>query len=527
MRNTILIVMLGIGLGVLLLSTFWSPFAWLFLILVPVYILAVIDASQEEHSLRRNFPFVARGRWSAELLRPFVRQYFIESDIDGAPISRMFRSIVYQRAKGDIDTNPYGTKLDVYNNGYEWLGHSLKAENVEGVEQDPRVLVGGRSCRQPYSANILNVSAMSYGAISSAAIRALNLGARAGNFYHNTGEGGLSPYHLEGGGDLVWQIGTGYFGCRRKNGRFDATLFTERATLDNVKMIELKLSQGAKPGHGGILPASKNSPDIARIRTVEPYQDVVSPSYHPEFSTPRGLLEFLQQLREESGYKPVGFKLCIGRPVEFVSICKAMVETGILPDFITVDGGEGGTGAAPLEYSNSVGMPLREGLALVDDCLAGFGIRDQVRVIAAGKVLTSFHLAKNLALGADIINSARAMMIALGCVQSLVCHTNQCPTGIATQDPGLIKGLVVSDKYERVHRYHAETIRAFVDLLSSTGNTKASELTRRDIFRRINQQRVMRYDEIFPPVPAGAFLSEPWPTDYAPVLREASADRFG
>ena len=499
---------------------------WLLLLLVPLWAVALYDGLQAEHSLRRNYPLLGRGRWIMELLRPYIRQYFIESEIDGAPINRMYRSIVYQRAKGDIDSNPFGTKVNIYRDGYEWLGHSLAATNVEEVGSDPRVLVGGEECSNKYSASILNISAMSYGALSSAAIRALNKGARAGGFYHNTGEGGLSPYHLENGGDLVWQIGTGYFGCRQQNGRFDGTLFAERARAPVVKMIELKLSQGAKPGHGGILPGAKNTPEIAAIRLVEAGKDVISPSTHPEFSTPVGLLEFIQQLRELSEGKPVGFKLCIGRRVEFIGICMAMRNTGITPDFITVDGGEGGTGAAPLEYSNSVGMPLREALAFVDDCLRGYDLRDNIRIIAAGKIISSFQIAKNLALGADMCNSARGMMLALGCVQSLCCHTNRCPTGVATQDPGLVRGLVVEDKAERVRRFHRETVHALTDLMSSAGIRHTRDFQRSDIFCRINPHQIMRYDQIFPPIETGAFITAPYPDSYAELISNSSADQF-
>ncbi|MGD2172431.1 MAG: FMN-binding glutamate synthase family protein [Gammaproteobacteria bacterium] len=508
------------------LTWIWVPAGWLFVLILPAWAVALFDSLQRQHSLRRNFPLIGRARWIAEYLRPFVRQYFIESDTSGAPISRMFRSIVYQRAKRDDDTNPYGTRLDVYRDGYEWLGHSLRAVNVDDIDTQPRVTIGGEACRQKYSASILNISAMSFGSLSSAAVTALNRGAKHGKFYHNTGEGGISPYHLQGG-DLVWQVGTGYFGCRTKKGRFDPELFTENAARESVRMIELKLSQGAKPGHGGILPAEKNSVEIARIRIVEPHTRVKSPSVHPEFDTPVGLLEFLQKLRELSDGKPVGFKLCVGRPHEFVAICMAMVETGILPDFITVDGSEGGTGAAPLEYSNSVGMPLREGLAFVDDCLTGFGVRDEVRVIASGKILTGFHLVKHLALGADLCNSARGMMLALGCVQSLVCHTNRCPTGVATQNPRLAAGLVVEDKYQRVYRFHDETMHAMVDLISSSGLAHTSELARYHIHRRVNQHEVLRYDELYPPAEPGSFLRPPYPENYARFLEEATVDSFG
>jgi glutamate synthase domain-containing protein 2 len=525
MAKTVYIWLGIVTLVVLVLTWLWGVAGWLFVLLVPAWILALSDSLQAEHSLRRNFPLISRARWLAEYLRPFVRQYFIESETDGAPISRMFRSIVYQRAKRENDTNPFGTKVDVYRDGYEWLAHSLGALSVDESDSQPRITIGGDACKQKYSASILNISAMSFGSLSAAAITALNRGAKHGNFYHNTGEGGISPHHLQGG-DLVWQVGTGYFGCRNDKGRFDPGLFRENAARDSVRMIEIKLSQGAKPGHGGILPASKNSPEIARIRAVEAGTKVISPSTHPEFKTPIGLLEFLQKLREMSDGKPVGFKLCVGRRREFVAICKAMVESGILPDFITVDGGEGGTGAAPLEYSNSVGMPLREGLAFVDDCLSGFGVRDRVRVIASGKILTGFHLVKNLALGADLCNSARGMMLALGCVQSLLCHTNRCPTGVTTQDPELMRGLVVEDKYQRVYRFHDETVHSVADLLSSSGLKNSSALNRSHIYRRINQHEILRYDELFPEVVPGSFLKPPYPEVYAELLEIASADSF-
>ena len=525
MAKTIYIWFVAVTLAALVLTWIWPIAGWLFALLLPAWGLALHDSLQAEHTLRRNFPFVSRARWLAEHLRPYVRQYFIESETDGSPISRMFRSIVYQRAKRDDDTIPYGTKVNVYRDGYEWLAHSLGAVNVDECEERPRVTIGGDACRQKYPASILNISAMSFGSLSSAALTALNRGAKQGGFYHNTGEGGISRYHLQGG-DLVWQVGTGYFGCRDSNGRFEPGLFAENAARDSVRMIELKLSQGAKPGRGGILPARKNSGEIAKIRGVEAGTKVVSPSTHPEFDTPTGLIEFVQKLRELSDGKPVGFKLCIGRRREFVAICKAMVETGITPDFITVDGAEGGTGAAPLEYSNSVGMPLREALAFVDDCLCGFDLRGQVRVIASGKILTGFHLVKNLALGADLCNSARGMMLALGCVQSLQCHTNRCPTGVTTQDPELMRGLVVEDKYHRVYRFHDETVHSVVDLLSSSGLQDASALDRSHIYRRINQREILRYDEMFPPVVTGSFLKPPYPERFAELLEVASADRF-
>ncbi len=519
-------IMMIIGGLVLVLALFWPLVLWLLLPWLAALAIGWHDLRQTEHTLLRNFPVMGRGRWLMEMVRPFIRQYFIESDVDGRPISRMFRSIVYQRAKGDLDSNPYGTKMDVYRTGYEWISHSMAALNIEELQRSPRVLVGGPDCHQPYSASLLNVSAMSFGALSHTAIEALNKGARLGGFAHNTGEGSISDYHLKHGGDLVWQIGTGYFGCRTPDGKFCAETFQDKARQDVVKMIEVKVSQGAKPGHGGILPAAKNSAEIARARGVEAHTEVVSPSAHSAFSTPMEMLEFIARLRELSGGKPIGFKLCIGRQSEFMAICKAMVKTGIKPDFITVDGGEGGTGAAPLEYSNSVGMPLRDAIAFVADCLRGFGLRQDIKIIASGKIFTAFHLIRCLGLGADLCNSARGMMLALGCVQSLVCNTNRCPTGIATQDPLLSEGLDVEDKAERVRRFHQQTIHAAVDIASSAGLHSPNEVNRTHLFRRASQQSIARFDEIFPYQTEGAFLSEPYPEHFAHALSEASEDSF-
>jgi glutamate synthase domain-containing protein 2 len=509
-----------------LLAWFWPPILTLLALVLLLVAIGIYDILQPRHSLWRNYPLFGRGRWFMEWLRPFIRQYLIESDTDGAPINRMFRSIVYQRAKGARETVPFGTQVDPYRTGYEWIGHSLSAIDAKALDQDLRVTVGGPQCRQPYSASIFNISAMSFGALSRNALLALNGGARDGGFYHNTGEGGVSPYHLEPGGDLVWQIGTAYFGCRDDAGNFSPEAFAEKATLPNVKMIEIKLSQGAKPGHGGILPADKNTPEIAAIRGTTVATQVDSPPVHSAFSGPLGLLEFVQKLRELSGGKPVGIKLSIGRKSEFVAICKAMTQSGIQPDFITVDGGEGGTGAAPLEYANSVGMPLREALAFVDDCLTGFGLRQNIRIIASGKILTGFHLVKNLALGADLCNSARGMMLALGCVQSLTCNSNRCPTGVATQNPRLYRGLVISDKRLRVAQYHRKTVQATAEIISSAGLRHTSELNRTHIYRRVSQEAVRRYDQIFPYLKTGSLLTESPPHDWRLYLDEAVPGDF-
>ena len=484
---------------------------------------------QTKHTLLRNFPLVGWGRYFMEILRPKIYQYFIESDLDGRPISRIFRSVVYQRAKGMVDTTPFGTQLDVYRVGYEWMSHSLNAINGVDCEMDLRTNVGSSQCTQPYSSSIFNISAMSFGSLSKNAIMALNGGARIGNFSHNTGEGGLSPHHDEPGGDLVWQIGTGYFGCRDADGNFNLAMFAKNSKRDNVKMIEIKLSQGAKPGHGGILPAKKNTLEIATIRNVEPFTRIVSPPAHSTFSNPIELLNFVKQLRDLSGGKPIGIKICVGNPREIFSICKGMKETGIYLDFINVDGGEGGTGAAPLEYSNSVGMPLRDGLALVVDCLNGFDLKKEVSVSASGKIISGFQLIKNLAIGADITSSARAMMLALGCIQALDCNKNNCPTGIATQDPQLMVGLVVKDKKQRVANYQNETVKSVVELLSAAGLHGSDGLVRLNrsmINRRVSPSEVMRYVDIFPDVLVGSFLNNHIPKKYIEFYNSAEATVF-
>jgi len=526
MRTVFVVSSIVAVLLVAVLGLLWRPLLALFLIVLPGIGIGVVDMVQTEHSLRRNFPLLSRGRWFMEWLRPFVRQYFFESETDGAPVSRMFRSAVYQRAKGQSDTVPFGTKMDTYQSGYEWLAHSMAAIDTHGTVNDARVRFGGAGCTRPYEASLLNISAMSYGSLSANAILALNAGARKGGFLHNSGEGGLSKYHLEHGGDLTWQIGTGYFGCRTKDGQFDPEAFRENACRDSVKMIEIKLSQGAKPGHGGILPAIKNNEEIAAARGVEVGTLVTSPPGHTAFTTPLEMMAFIGTLRELSGGKPIGIKLCVGRESEVVALCKAMIETGTRPDFITVDGGEGGTGAAPIEFTNSVGMPLRDALAFVCDCLSGFGLKDDIRVIASGKVFTAFHLVRCLALGADTCNSARGFMLSLGCVQSLICNTNHCPTGVATQDASLAKGLVVTDKSERVQLWQAETLERLSEIVAASGLEAPSELNRTHVYRRISQHEIRRFDELFPYVEVGCLLEAPYPARFEQQMAESDPGSF-
>jgi glutamate synthase domain-containing protein 2 len=501
MATALLLPVLILALGLI-----WQPINWLFVIVAPLLVLGFIDFFQQKHTIRRLYPVIGRFRYLFESVRAEIQQYFVESDTNGMPVSREYRSLIYQRAKGDRDTRPFGTVFDVNRDGYEWLNHSLSPKEV--INHDPRVRFGGPECTQPYMASPLNISAMSFGSLSKNAIMALNKGAKTGGFAHNTGEGGLSPYHLKYGGDIIWQIGTGYFGCRDEHGKFDQDLFEEKATLPVVKMIEVKLSQGAKPGHGGILPAVKLTEEIARIRHVPMGKDVISPAAHSAFSTPTGLLEFVRELRQLSGGKPVGFKLCIGKKEEFLGICKAMLATGITPDFITVDGGEGGTGAAPTELTNSVGTPLRDALIFVNRALIGIGLRDKIRVIASGKVFSAFHLLRVVALGADTANSARGMMFSLGCIQSRSCNTDHCPTGIATQNPSRNKALVVTDKSRRVANFHHEIIENLTELLAVSGLDSLEELEPRHINHRVHGTVIKNYSELYPIIANRCLLTD-------------------
>lgn len=509
------------------LSVMWPAAALLYILVGPLFVLGVWDMAQRKHAILRNFPVIGHGRYLLEMIRPEINQYFVESNTDGMPFDREQRSVAYQRAKGVNDTTPFGTQLDVYLPGYEWLEHSLDARAPQG--DAPRVMVGEGRCAKPYALSLLNISAMSYGSLSRNAVEALNRGAAAGGFAHNTGEGGISPYHRAGEGDLIWQLGTGYFGCRAADGGFDPDAFREASALRQVKMIEVKLSQGAKPGHGGILPAAKLTAEIAKIRGVPMGQDVLSPPGHKAFDTPRGLLEFLTELRELSGGKPVGFKLCVGRREEFLGIVKAMLETDLRPDFIVVDGAEGGTGAAPLEFSNHIGMPLTEALVFVHSALRGAGLREEIRVLCAGKIASGFDMARVLAIGADACYSARAMMFALGCIQARRCNHNDCPAGVATQKPGLVVGLDVEDKSDRVHRYHHHTVHAFLELLGAAGFDNPDQLEPRHIRRRVDLHTNKHYGELFDYLDEGALLgeaAESLPPSWAELWARASADAF-
>jgi len=445
--------------------------------------VGIHDLRQESHAIRRNYPIIGHLRFFLEMIRPEIRQYFLETDTEQTPFSRAQRSIAYQRAKGVLDKRPLGTQLDVYATGHEWINHSIAAAEV--ANPDFRVRIGGPDCTQPYEASVFNISAMSFGALSANAILALNHGARMGRFAHDTGEGSISQHHRQHGGDLIWEIGSGYFGCRDAKGGFDGERFAAQAREPQVKMIEIKLSQGAKPGHGGVLLGPKVTAEIAAARGIPMGEDCLSPATHSAFASPRGLLLFVKQLRELSGGKPTGFKLCVGHPWEFLAIARAMLDTGITPDFIVVDGAEGGTGAAPLEFTDHVGMPLREGLLLVQNTLVGVGLRDKIKIGVSGKIVTAFDIARAMALGADWCNAARGFMFALGCIQAQACHTGKCPTGVSTQDPDRQRALVVPDKAERVRGFHQNTLAALAELVAAAGLDHPRELQPAHLMRRV------------------------------------------
>jgi len=498
--SVFLLVVSLLGAGVMGLSGWW-PLIFMVLCLVGIY-----DLQQSHHAILRNYPIIGHLRFMLETIRPEIRQYFLESETEASPFSRAQRTLVYTRAKGQSDKRPFGTQLDVRAIGYEWINHSIAPTHLAG--HDFRVKVGGKDCTQPYDISLFNVSAMSFGALSANAIQALNLGAKLGGFAHDTGEGSISRHHRAHGGDLIWEIGSGYFGCRDDQGHFSPERFVENVRSPQVKMVEIKLSQGAKPGHGGVLPGPKVTEEIAEARGVHVGQDCVSPATHSSFSTPLELMTFIEQLRTLSEGKPVGFKLCIGHPWEWFAIVKAMLETGTRPDFIVVDGAEGGTGAAPLEFSDHMGMPLQEALRLVHNTLVGAGLRDSIRLGASGKIVSAFDMARALALGADWCNSARGFMFALGCIQAQTCHSGNCPTGVTTQDPTRQMALVVPSKAERVHNFHAHTLEALQELMEASGLQTPHDFTPRHIMRRVSETQTLHLSDLVDTIEDGALLKD-------------------
>ena len=501
-----------------------EPLRWLLIFLLPITAIALLDFFQRRHALRRNYPLIARVRWLFEDLRPFLRSYIVESDIDGRPFSIDERSLVYARAKGDIDTHPMGTELDVYSNEYVWLGHSIRP--TPDCPQSWHVPIGGPDCTKPYNSSLLNISAMSFGSLSASAIEALNKGASIGGFAHDTGEGGISRYHRKHGGQLIWEVASGYFGCRARDGSFDPGRFAETAANDQVKMIEVKLSQGAKPGHGGMLPGAKVTAEIAEARGVEQGEDCISPAFHSTFSTPIEMLEWIAQLRSLSKGKPIGIKLCIGLPHEIMAITKAMIETQITPDFIVVDGGEGGTGAAPQELTDNVGMPMREGLIMVRNVLVGANLRDRVRLGVAGKIHSGAGMARAFSLGADWCNAARAFMFSLGCVQSMKCHTGECPTGVATQVQWRQEALVVEDKAERVARFQRETLRSLREIVVAMGLNNPWDISHRDVWMRKDATVAEPMSRLYQFLEPGQLLDDPSSTQYAHFWAQAMPHTF-
>jgi len=493
-RNIFIGLSIVISATIVCLAIQFSPnYYYLFILFGPLILLGIRDILQTKHAVKKNFPVIGNLRYFLESISPEIQQYFVERRTDGAPIHKNMRAIIYQRAKNLGATHPFGTEEDLYKEGYEFIVQSLYPAKIP--HEEPRVMIGGDECTQPYSASMYNISAMSFGSLSKNAVMAMNKGAKKGGFYHNTGEGGISPYHLMGG-DICWQIGTGYFGCRAEDGTFSDEKFIKNATQPEVKMIEIKLSQGAKPGHGGVLPGKKVTAEIAKIRGVKEGVTVLSPPNHSSFDSPQGLLKFVQKLRKISGGKPTGFKLCVGNPMEFEDICKEMVETNIFPDFISVDGAEGGTGAAPLEFANHVGLPLGVGLTMVVELLKKYKIKDKIKINATGKNFTGFGILKSIALGADYCSTARAMMLAVGCIHAQLCNTNTCPVGVATQNKSLMKGLNVEDKAERTYNFHKNTVHAFLELMAATGASHPSEIKRSSIMRMAEDGDVLSLDEI-------------------------------
>ncbi len=502
-----------------------SLWLWLLAILfIALSIAGWIDFFSPHHAILRNYPLAARMRFILEEIRPEIRQYFFEDEEHGTPFARDQRALVYQRAKLVLDKRPFGSQLDIYGDGFEWINHSISAR--ESKYELFRIEIGGAECKFPYSASVYNISAMSFGALSANAIRALNKGAKAGGFAHDTGEGGLSPYHLENGGDIIWEIGSGYFGARTPNGQFSPEHFAENAQRPQVKMVELKLSQGAKPGHGGVLPAAKVSEEISRIRGVPMGADCISPPGHSAFSTPIEMMEFIARMRQLAVGKPAGFKLCVGHKWEFLAIVKAMLATGITPDFIVVDGKEGGTGAAPQEFLDHMGMPMREGLSFVHNALVGAGLRDRIRIGAAGKITTAFDIARAMALGADWCNTGRGFMFAIGCIQSLNCHNDRCPTGVATQDPTRVRALVVEDKWQRVANFHRSTLHALSELTAAVGIEHPNEFQLEYFSRRVSPLEVRSFAELYPALRPGELLEGTRDLRFKNDWVRASAESF-
>ncbi|MFE7551042.1 FMN-binding glutamate synthase family protein [Streptomyces gardneri] len=513
---------LATGLAAVLVSPWWWCAAGPALLLAAV---ASYDIVQRRHSILRNYPLLGHLRFAMEAIRPEVQQYFVEGNVDGVPFDRDTRSIVYERAKGTDAEDPFGTELELDRTGTEYLVPSMAPRPVP--DEPPRVRIGGPGCARPYDMALLNVSAMSFGSLSAQAIRALNEGARRGGFAHDTGEGGISEHHLAPGGDLVWEIGTGYFGCRAEDGGFDPRRFAEKAALDQVACVLLKISQGAKPGIGGVLPGSKVGREIAAVRGVPEGRTVISPPYHRVYRTPRELVRFLGRMRELSGGKPVGFKLCVGARRDFLAVCKAMLEEDLTPDFIVVDGAEGGTGAAPLEFADTVGLPLTEGLTTVHRALVGTGLRDRIRIGASGKIATGSDIVKRLIQGADYTNSARSMMFALGCIQAQRCHTNTCPVGVATQDRRRARALDVQDKAERVRRFQEATVRSALALMAAMGADGPRELGPGMLLRRVGPDAVRSHAELYEPLEPGLLLSPASvPDTWAGDWKAAHPDRF-
>jgi glutamate synthase domain-containing protein 2 len=526
MRSHFLWSILPIHIGIYFLARYYgNGFFNFYIITVPLTLIGLRDVFQRKHTILRNYPIAGHFRYLLESIRPEIQQYFVERFDDGRPFSREQRSIVYQRAKGELDTSAFGTQHDVYLAGAEWLEHSIDVPKHLD-EGENRIKIGNHQCKQPYNASRFNISAMSYGSMSKTAIESLNWGAKLGGFFHNTGEGGISPYHKKHGGDLCWQIGTGYFGCRSADGTFNEKMFEEKSRDEQVKLIELKLSQGAKPGHGGMLPGAKVNQEVADIRAVEVGKDVNSPPTHSAFSGPKGLVRFIKHLRELSGGKPVGFKLCLGKKHEFFSVCKAMIELDIYPDFITVDGAEGGTGAAPREFSNSLGTPLNDGLNFVHNALVATGIREKIVLICSGKVVDAFNLVSKFSLGADICNSARGMMFAIGCIQALRCNSNNCPAGVATQDPKLYKLVDVDSKSKRVANYHRKTLEEMEHLITASGVTRIRDIKKYHIKRRIGPGKVMNYEELYPKLVSNSLIDGTYSGRWRKIWDEASSDTF-